>query len=206
MNKNKVTQFAILPTALPTALPAALRTALLAFAFVGLSVSAGLSLGINVASAQELNSNMGSLALSNDAPIQIESDRLEIDDSNSQAVFTGNVQVLQGETLLQTKEMTVFYSEGGSVTSGATDITKIIVSGRVLLKSGTQTATATDGVFNMEQETLVLNGSKNKEVVLSEGDNVFTGCKLTVKMATGNARLDRCENGRINIIISPKSK
>lgn len=198
MNNNKVTQFAILPAALPIAL----RTALFAFVLVGL----GVSTGINVASAQELNSNMGSLALSNDEPIQIESDRLEIDDSNSQAVFTGNVQVLQGETLLQTKEMTVFYSEGGSVTSGATDITKIIVSGRVLLKSGTQTATATDGIFNMEEETLVLNGSKNKEVVLSEGDNVFTGCKLTVKMATGNARLDRCENGRINIIISPKSK
>jgi lipopolysaccharide export system protein LptA len=186
MNTNKVTRSALL------------LAPLFAFVIAGLSSS--------VVSAQELNSNMGNLALSNDEPIQIESDRLEIDDANSTAVFIGNVQVLQGETLLQTKEMTVFYSEGGSVTSGATDIEKIIVSGRVLLRSGTQTATATDGVFNMEQETLVLNGSKTNEVVLTEGDNVFTGCKLTVKMATGNAQLERCANGRINIIISPTSK
>ena len=41
----------------------------------------------------------------------------------------------------------------------------------------------------MKTEVLVLSG---KEVVLSEGANVLSGCKLTVQMKTGKAQVDGC--------------
>lgn len=156
---------------------------------------------VNNVSAQQINSRMGGLALSNDQPIQIESDRLDIDDSSSSAIFSGNVKVVQGDTLLQSRKMTVFYASGGSVTSGATDIQKIAVSGKVFLKSDTQTATADNGIFNMKSQTLNLSGN----VVMTEGENVFTGCKLTVNMESGDARLDSCGK-RVIIQLDPKSK
>ena len=49
---------------------------------------------------------------------------------------------------------------------------------------------------------LVLSG---KEVVLSEGDNVLVGCKLTVQMKTGLAQVDGC-GGRVIMSITPPPK
>lgn len=154
------------------------------------------------AHAQDVNSNIGGLALSKDQPIQIESDQLDVNDSKAEATFTGNVKVVQGETLLRASRMVVHYTQGSSVTSGAADFEKINVSGTVLLKSGTQTATADEGTIDMLADTLVLSG---EEVVLSEGDNVFVGCKLTVQMTSGNARLDSCGR-RVILQLDPKSQ
>ncbi|WP_162654508.1 LptA/OstA family protein [Lentilitoribacter sp. Alg239-R112] len=157
---------------------------------------------IGWAQAQNVNSNIGGLALSNDQPIQIESNQLDVNDSKAEATFTGNVKVVQGETLLRASRMVVHYTQGSSVTSGAADFEKINVFGKVLLKSGTQTATADKGTIDMLADTLVLSG---KEVVLTEGDNVFVGCKLTVQMASGNARLDSCGK-RVILQLDPKSQ
>lgn len=153
--------------------------------------------------AQDTSSRMKGLELSNDKPIQIQSDKLEIREQENKAEFTGNVKVVQGTTTLQAGRMVVHYrAEGGSVSGGNADIEKIDVADRVFLQSGTQQATADTGTFNLLNETLVLKGEK---VVLSEGKNVFVGCKLTVKMQTGEAQLDAC-GGRVMIQLDPKSR
>jgi lipopolysaccharide export system protein LptA len=72
----------------------------------------------------------------------------------------------------------------------------------VFLSSGTQTATADSGSFDMAQQLFILKGDK---VVLSDGPNVFTGCQLTVHMETGQAQLDSC-GGRVQIQLDPKSQ
>lgn len=155
-----------------------------------------------IANAQQANSRINGLGLSSKEPIQIESDRLDIDDDASSATFNGNVNVVQGDTLLKSGKMVVYYAGGGSVSAGATDIEKIEVSGSVVLQSGNQTATADSGLFNMVAQTLVLTG---KKVVLSQGDNILVGCKLTVKMQTGDARINSCKNERVIFQIEPKS-
>lgn len=143
-----------------------------------------------------------SLALSNDKPIQIESDNLEIREQEKKAYFTGNVRVAQGQMTLQAGKMTVYYKTGTkSIAAGGGDIDRIDVSGNVKLSSATQKATADTGTFNMVSEVLVLNGDP---VVLSEGGNVFTGCKLTVQMKSGLANLNSCGT-RVKILIDPKS-
>ncbi len=117
------------------------------------------------------HSNMPGLTLSSDQPIQIESDKLEIHDQEQPAVFTGNVKVVQGTTTMQAGKMTVFYkkakqpaatpmlppsrqpdnprrlrslpdSRTSSLVSGDADIDHILVTDKVYLVSGTQTATA----------------------------------------------------------------
>jgi lipopolysaccharide export system protein LptA len=182
---------------------------------------------------QAAPSKMPGLQLSKDQPIQIESDKLEIHDQDSTAVFTGNVKVVQGTTTLQAGKMTVFYKkkqgadaaggaasaakpapaaaspakdaakeQSGSVVSGDADIDHILVDDKVYLVSGTQTATADNGSFDMAGQLAILKGQK---VVLTDGPNVFTGCQLTVHMNTGEAQLDSC-GGRVQIQLDPKSQ
>ncbi|MDX0640401.1 hypothetical protein GOD58_18495 [Sinorhizobium medicae] len=179
--------------------PAALFRISAALAVAGL----GASLIASAAFAQANSSRMQGLQLSNDQPIQIESDKLEIKDPESKAIFTGNVKVVQGTTTLQAGNMTVFYKAGGgSVTSGNADIDRIEVNNKVFLSSGTQQATGESGIVNLTNQTIVLKGEK---VVLSEGKNVFVGCQLNVQMNTGEAQLDAC-GGRVQIQLDPQSR
>jgi lipopolysaccharide export system protein LptA len=179
--------------------PAALFRISAALAVAGL----GASLIASAAFAQATSSRMQGLQLSNDQPIQIESDKLEIKDPESKAIFTGNVKVVQGTTTLQAGKMTVLYKAGGgSVTSGNADIDRIEVNNKVFLSSGTQQATGESGIVNLTNQTIVLKGEK---VVLSEGKNVFVGCQLNVQMNTGEAQLDAC-GGRVQIQLDPQSR
>ncbi len=153
--------------------------------------------------AQTKSSQMAGMQLSNDQPIQIESDALEIREQEKKAFFTGNVKVVQGTTTLQAGSMTVLYrGEGSTVTQGNADIEKIDVMDKVFLSSETQQATADKGYFDMTKQVFVLEGEK---VVLSEGGNVFVGCKLTVQMETGQAKLDSCGR-RVQIQLDPSSQ
>ena len=62
---------------------------------------------LSPAFSQATTSKMKGLELSNDEPIQIESDKLEIKDAESKALFSGNVKVVQGTTVLQAGSMVV---------------------------------------------------------------------------------------------------
>ncbi len=166
-------------------------------------LSAAISLAPLPAFAQAASSQMEGLKLSNDQPIQIESDQLEIKEQEKIAVFQGNVSVIQGTTSLKSGHMVVHYKSGGkSMTAGNTDIERIELSGGVLLNSGTQQATGDTGSFEMASQVFVLEG---KQVVLSDQQNVFVGCKLTVHANTGEAHLQAC-GGRVRIQLDPKSQ
>ena len=170
---------------------------------VAVMLAVGLPLVAAPALAQTSENRPSSLALSNDEPIQIESDLLKINEETSQATFTGNVKVVQGDTVLQAGEMVVNYvKNGGSVSSGDAEISEIELYKKVLIVSGTQTATADEGNYNMADEVLVLTGEK---VVLTDAENVFIGCKLTVLMKSGQAKLDSCGR-RVMIQLDPKSR
>ena len=143
------------------------------------------------------------LKLDGDKPIQIESDNLEIREQEKRALFNGNVKVVQGTMTLTSNNMIVYYKgSAGTISEGGSDIDRIEVDGKVTLVSGDQSARGDSGSFDMRTELLTLEG---KQVVLADGNNVFTGCKLTVQMKNGLAKLDSC-GSRVKILIDPKSR
>jgi len=146
--------------------------------------------------------------------IQIDADAMEMRDREGIAIFTGDVLVAQGERLLRAGKMIVHYEKpdasgmkgqdsptGGGL--GSTGIERLEVSGKVYVRSGTQIATGDAGVFDAKTNILVMTG---KKVVLVDGDNVATGCKLTAYMDTGRAHLESCSttsrSGRVSIIMN----
>ncbi|MGB6119792.1 MAG: LptA/OstA family protein [Mesorhizobium sp.] len=180
---------------------------------------AALAVGFAVlaTSAHAQESRSTGLKLSGDGPIQIESDKFEMREKDNLAIFTGNVNVVQGKMSLKAGRMTVHYvkkageqpASGSSSVAlgGSSDIERLEVDGKVYLKSDTQVATGDKATFEMASETMVMTG---KEVVLTDGPNVLMGCKLTVRMQTGEAKLDGCgaggNSGRIKMLLSPNSR
>jgi len=175
----------------------------------------GLFLGTGPSLAQsKATSQLSGLKLSGDKPIQIESDKLEVRQADSVAVFTGNVSVVQGPTVLKSGKMTVYYVKdagaagkgteaAGAAMTGSADIDRLEVDNKVYIKSDDQVATGDRGSFDMKTEVLVLSGSK---VVLSQGDNVLVGCRLTVQMKSGLAQVDPCKGERVIMSIEPPAK
>lgn len=174
-------------------------------AFAALMFSAG-----QLQAQESATGRLQGLSIASGLPIQIESDRLEVVDGESKAVFVGNVNVTQGPTMMKAGKMTVFYANDGkgSAATGSANIDRLEVEDKVYIKSETQVATGDRGTFDMATEVLILSG---KEVVLSEGKNVLVGCKLTVNMKSGRAQVDGCKSdanksGRVMMSISPNSQ
>jgi lipopolysaccharide export system protein LptA len=176
--------------------------------FAALAVLAALYPACGGAFAQSpVESRLTGLRLNGDEPIEIESDKLEVRENENKAIFTGNVSVTQGPTLMKSGTMIVYYAkDGGSAATGSSNIERLEVDGKVYVKSDRQVATGDKGTFDMKTEVLVLSGS---EVVLSEGNNVLRGCKLTVQMKSGQAQVDGCSkgagSGRVQMKIEPGS-
>jgi lipopolysaccharide export system protein LptA len=162
----------------------------------------------SAAFGQTTQGQLSGLKLSGDQPIQIESDKLEVREEESVAIFSGNVNVKQGTSLLKSGRMTVYYAKegAGSAATGSANIDRLVVDDKVYLQSEGQVATGDRGTFDMKTEVLELTG---KEVVLSEGANVLVGCKLTVQMKTGHAVVTGCgggsSGGRVMMSITPSS-
>ncbi|RLQ86902.1 LptA/OstA family protein [Notoacmeibacter ruber] len=174
-----------------------------------------LLVGLSSSFAHAQQTQDTNFRMEGDKPIQIESDQLEVFDQENTAIFTGNVVVVQGPTQMRSNFMKVFYSDkkeqpsqgeakpASTTGQNSSDIDRIEVGGKVYVNSGTQTATGDEGSFDMRANVLRLTG---KEVVLSDGGNVLTGCALTVQTETGKARLEACGGNRVRMVISPDSE
>ncbi len=152
------------------------------------------------------------IKLDGDKPIQIESDKLEVLEQENKAIFSGDVSVVQGPTLLKAGEMIVYYAKEGEKkpdaagAAGSQQIERLEISGKVYIKSDNQVATGDEGTFDVKSSTFTLKG---KEVVLTDGSNVAQGCSLVVNTATGRSQLDGCGSKtteRVKVQITPGSQ
>ena len=130
-------------------------------------------------------------------PIQIEADRLEVRDADKLAVYSGNVRVRQGVTLLEAPELRVFYS-GEPTAQGApgSQVSRIEAGPNVMVRSEDQTASGDRAVLDMTQDLVTMSGN----VVLTQGPNVVRGERLVINLA---AKQGRMEGGRVQPLITP---
>jgi lipopolysaccharide export system protein LptA len=146
-----------------------------------------------------------------DQPVQIEAATLEVRDKSKTATFSGNVQVVQGDTIMKCASLVVFYgqevglgAEGAPATtavttakstpgmpSGAQNIRRIEARGGVTVITKDQNASGDLGIYDLKTKTITLSGN----VVVSQGQNVIHGERVVVDMVTGNARVESAANG-----------
>lgn len=187
---------------------------------VAAGLAAGLLLAPQGASAQSFGNSFSGLQVRGDQPVAIESDQLDVDDAKALATFTGNVAVAQGDMVMKTSKLLVFYvkdapeagggakskseakpkaTSGGALPGGSNEIDRMQASGKVYIKSADQVATSEKADFDMKSQVAVLTGN----VVMSQGENVAKGEVLTIHMDTGIAKLG---GGRVKIIMEGQPK
>jgi lipopolysaccharide export system protein LptA len=131
-----------------------------------------------------------------DQPIQIEADRLEVRDQEQLAIYTGNVIVRQGETVLEAPELRVFYTgEPEGPNEPGSEVDRLEAGVGVTVRSGDRTASGDTAVLDMTNDIVTMSGN----VILTEGDNVVRGETLVVNLATDEGRM---EGGRVQTLIS----
>jgi lipopolysaccharide export system protein LptA len=156
-------------------LPVRTIAAVLAFALAGAGVAHATGEGAMSEAFKGFGSN-------GKDPIQIEADSLEVLDKDRNAVFTGNVQVRQKDSVLKTQRLKVFYEGKAadglaqSSTGSNQQIRRFEAEGRVLITQKDQTVTGDRGWFDMPSNSAQVTGS----VVLTQGKNVARGDKLSV--------------------------
>jgi lipopolysaccharide export system protein LptA len=130
-------------------------------------------------------------------PINIHSASLEVRDKDKMATFAGDVHMVQGDTTLRSKTLVVFYEDepgakpakgpvGPAGQKSGQQIRRVEAKGGVIVVQKDQTATGDNGVFDMHANTVTLLGN----VVISQGQNVVKGERLTVDMTTGVSRVE----------------
>lgn len=119
-----------------------------------------------------------------DKPIEIEADALEVEDAKQTATFSGNVRVVQGDIRMKSDRVTVHYD--GSGQGGGSRISRISATGNVLVSSpDQQTASGEWATYTVRSRQIEMGNS----VVLRQGENVIRGSRLTVDLASGQARV-----------------
>jgi lipopolysaccharide export system protein LptA len=141
-----------------------------------------------------------------DKPIKINSASLEVRDKDKMATFAGDVHLVQGDTTLRSRTLVVFYEDDAAAKSEAKpspapagaqggaqagaqqnqQIKRVEAKGDVIVQQKDQTATGESGIFDMKANTVTLLGN----VVISQGQSVVKGDRLTVDMTTGVSRVE----------------
>ncbi|MCL4767323.1 MAG: LPS export ABC transporter periplasmic protein LptC [Hyphomicrobiaceae bacterium] len=134
------------------------------------------------------------------APIDITSDVLDVDDKARTATFHGDVLAVQADFSIRTVELVATYSGQAGVNlmqpteagakAGPAQLQRVQARKKVVVTSkGDQSATGDWADFDVKANTVVLGG----DVVLTQGRNVVRGPRLVIDMTTG---LSRMETGR----------
>lgn len=122
------------------------------------------------------------------APIDVNADRIEVRDRESQAIFQGEVKVVQANLTLESARVRVFYDRGGG---DKLTILRIDADGAVRLTSPSERASANYGIYDVEDRQLTLVGN----VILTKGESVLKGQRLEVNLENGVTRLDGAPAG-----------
>ncbi|MFM7029168.1 MAG: LptA/OstA family protein [Chakrabartia sp.] len=116
------------------------------------------------------------------SPVDVEADRIEVQDRADRAVFSGNVTARQDNLTLSAGRLTVAYARQG----GGVDIERLDASGGVSVRSPSETARGDFAVYDLNKRIITVIG----DVELTQGSNRVRGGRLVIDLDTGRAIMD----------------
>ncbi|MGE0178628.1 MAG: LptA/OstA family protein [Sphingomonas sp.] len=147
------------------------------------AAGAAAAIGIAVAAMQPAFGQSSLKGHNTDAPVDVAADRIEVQDRSDRAIFSGNVQVRQGNLQLNAARITVAYANSGG---SGTQIQRMDASGGVTLRSPSETANGQFAIYDVPRRLVTLIGG----VSLLQGANRVQGGRLVIDLDTGRAVLD----------------
>ncbi len=144
----------------------------------------GLTLGAS-ALAQTAGQSTGQVSAlkghDSNAPVDVDADRIEVQDRADRAVFAGNVKARQGTLTLDTARLTLAYTSGKGI-----KINRLDASGGVVVTSPSETARGNFAVYDLDRKLITLVG----DVRLARQGSTINGSRLLIDLNTGRAVMD----------------
>lgn len=142
--------------------------------------------------AQGAAIELGSRAFDSGQPVEVSAESLSVDQSTGQAVFDGNVLVVQGEVRMSATRVEIEYATGeGGAPNG---IKRLMASGGVTFVTASDAAEAQSAIYTIESSRVVLSGG----VLLTQGATAISGDRLVVDLKSGSGRME----GRVRTVIN----
>lgn len=149
---------------------------------------AGLLLLLTGPATAQVDIGFGGVSYNAQQPVEVTADGLTIDQATGEAVFTGNVIVVQGDLRMAAGAVRIVYS-----TDGAQDVSEVIATGGVLVTRGTDAAEGGTARFDVATALLTLSGN----VLVTQGATAIAGDSMVVDMRTGSGSVD----GRVRTVL-----
>lgn len=143
-----------------------------------------------------------------DQPVKIQAAALEVREKDKVATFSGDVHVVNGDTELRCKLLTVFYDDQPGARGmkaadpgpgGNRQIRRIEAKGGVVVVQKDHNAAGDTATFNMRENTVMLIGN----VVVTRGTDVLRGQRLLVDLTNGVSKMDQ---GRVEGLFQAGSR
>jgi lipopolysaccharide export system protein LptA len=152
-----------------------------------------------------------------DQPIEITADALEVLQKDQVAVFSGNVDAVQGDIRLRADKVRVHYrtseqkppppkgarpgpaAKPTAASDGANAISRIDASGRVFVSSPQETAHGDTGLYDLDNRKIFLEG----KVLLTRGESVLRGNRAVMDLDTGRSTMLSAPGERVRGLFTP---
>ena len=124
------------------------------------------------------------------SPVDVDADRIEVQDRADRAIFSGNVIVRQGNMTMNAARLTVFYTN----TSGV-NVERLVAQGGVTLRTPGETARGSTAIYDVDRRLVTMTGGVN----LTQGQNRVQGGRLVLDLNSHRAVMDGGgSNGRVS--------
>ncbi|MFN3824926.1 MAG: lipopolysaccharide transport periplasmic protein LptA [Pseudorhodobacter sp.] len=143
------------------------------------------------ADAQGARIDFGGMRQDTSLPVEVSADQLSVDQTNGNAVFSGNVVVGQGEMRMSAAEVRIEYTQGGG------GIDRLHATGGVTLANATDAAEAREAVYTIASGEVVMTG----DVLLTQGQSAISGQRLVLNLTSGTGVME----GRVQTVFQPGS-
>ena len=135
----------------------------------------------------QTNVSLGGITVDQTAAIEVTADSLSVNQENGQAIFDGNVLIIQGDLRLSAQRVEVIY---GNATS---EIAQLNASGGVTFVTAEEAAEAAQAQYDVTSGQLILTG----EVLLTQGASAISAEQMTINVADGSASME----GRVRTVL-----
>jgi lipopolysaccharide export system protein LptA len=143
-------------------------------------------------------------------PISIEANRMVSQENQNTVVFLGKVDARQGNLIIRSDEMTVYYSEKQEKKDAGTDgkpssqLEKLVCINNVKITQGDWLGTGDRMDYYARERKAVLSGNAKAW----QGQNMVTGKTITYYLDEKRSVVeqDTSTKGRVKAVIHPESK
>jgi len=130
------------------------------------------------------------MAIDPGLPVEVSADNLSVSQADGSALFSGNVEVAQGELVMTAGSIRIDYAENAE---GRREITRLLADGGVTMVTPTEAAEADEAVYSIADGTVTLTGN----VLVVQSVNAISGDRMVIDLASGEGRIE----GRVRTTI-----